>query len=123
VWYPYAEFAEFPQVGSGGRTAMAGPVYRGNRYPADTRLPSYYDGKLFVDEWIRGWIKLVTLGRHGDFETMEPFMEHAGFAAPIDLEVGLDGRLYVLEYGIGWFRTNPDAGLSRIELRASARTP
>jgi len=33
----------------------------------------------------------------------------------IDMEVGPDGKLYLLEYGTGWFQKNPDAGLSRID--------
>jgi len=35
---------------------MAGPVYLSKRYPASTRLPDHYDGRLSVYEWIRGWI-------------------------------------------------------------------
>jgi glucose/arabinose dehydrogenase len=114
IWYPYRESADFPQVGSGGRTAMAGPVYRADRYRGPGALPRYYDGKLFIYEWIRGWMKVVTLAPNGDFEAMEPFLEGVRFANPIDLELGPDGALYLLEYGTGWFATNPDAALSRI---------
>jgi hypothetical protein len=42
-------------------------------------------------------------------------MEHTKFSAPIDTEMGPDGRLYILEYGKGWYTKNPDAGLSRID--------
>ena len=31
------------------------------------------------------------------------------------MEVGPDGKFYLLEYGTGWFSKNPDAGLSRID--------
>ena len=27
IWYPYATSSQFPELGTGGRTAMAGPVY------------------------------------------------------------------------------------------------
>jgi hypothetical protein len=46
---------------------------------------------------------------------MEPFMEGAKFAAPVDMEIGPDGHLYILEYGLGWFSKNKDSGLSRID--------
>ena len=35
--------------------------------------------------------------------------------SPMDLEFGPDGSLYVLDYGDGFFRANPDAGLYRID--------
>jgi len=33
IWYPYADSPEFPQVGSGGRNAMAGPIYYAEMFP------------------------------------------------------------------------------------------
>jgi cytochrome c len=123
IWYPYAASNEFPQVGSGGRTAMAGPVYYGDEYPKDTRYADYFNGKLFIYEWIRGWIKVVTMSPDGDLEKIEPFMQTTKFAAPQDMEVGPDGKLYVLEYGSGWFAKNPDAALSRIDFNSGNRPP
>ena len=115
IWYPYAASSQFPQVGTGGRNAMAGPVYYTDMFPEATRYPDYYDGKLIIYDWIRGWVKAVTLQPNGDFDKMEPFLENATFSNPIDMEVGKDGRIYVLEYGKGWFTKNPDAGISRID--------
>jgi len=123
IWYPYAVSKDFPQVGTGGRNAMAGPVYYAEDYPKETRLPDYYNGKLFVYDWIRGWIKAVTMLPDGDFDKMIPFMEGTKFNSPIDMEMGPDGRLYVLEYGTGWFSKNPDAGLVRIDYLAGNRPP
>jgi glucose/arabinose dehydrogenase len=114
IWYPYGESPDFPEVGTGGRTALAGPVYHADRYDSPHSLPRYYDGKLFIYEFMRSWIKAVTLTPEGDYEAMEPFMEGTTFASPIDMELGPDGALYLLEYGTGWFRENPDAALSRL---------
>ncbi|MDP4250631.1 MAG: PQQ-dependent sugar dehydrogenase, partial [Bacteroidota bacterium] len=122
IWYPYAESPDFPDLGTGGRNAMAGPVYYTDMFPDSTRYPDYYNGKLFIYDWIRGWIKAVTLQPNGDFEQMEPFMEHTKLHNCIDMEVGPDGRLYLLEYGTGWFTKNPDAGLSRVDYNASVPT-
>ena len=41
----------------------------------------------------------------------------------IDMEVGPDGKLYLLEYGTGWFTKNPDAGLSRIDYNGGNSPP
>lgn len=123
IWYPYGASTDFPQVGTGGRNAMAGPVYYSDMFPKETRYPSYYDGKLFIYDWVRGWIKAVTMQPNGDFDKMEPFMAGTKFNALIDMEVGPDGKIYVLEYGNGWFTKNPDSGLFRIDYNGGNRTP
>lgn len=123
IWYPYANSHDFPEVGSGGRNAMAGPVYYTDMFPKETRYPEYYNGKLFIYDWIRGWIKCVTMLPNGDFDKMEPFMENTKLSNMIDMEVGPDGKLYQLEYGTGWFAKNPDAGLSRIDFNGGNRAP
>lgn len=123
IWYPYGASAEFPQVKTGGRNAMAGPVYYTDRFPAATRLPEYYNGKLIIYDWIRGWVKAVTMLPNGDFDKMEPFLDHIKFNSMIDMEVGPDGKLYFIEYGSGWFSKNADAGLGRIDYNGGNRAP
>jgi cytochrome c len=115
IWYPYDASPHFPQVGAGGRNAMAGPVYYQQFYDKKTRYPDYYQGKLFIYDWIRGWVKAVTLTPDQDFDKLEPFLEDQKFNSPIDMEVGPDGRIYVLEYGSGWFSKNANAGIARID--------
>src|SRR5690606_36367063 len=88
IYYPYERSEEFPWVGEGGRTAMAGPVYRAAPYgDSDGRLPDYYDGKFIHYEWIRGWMMATTLDEHGDFVAMEPFLDHLTFDHPMDVEL------------------------------------
>ncbi|RBL92948.1 ThuA domain-containing protein [Chitinophaga flava] len=123
IWYPYGKSDEFPIVGSGGRNAEAGPVYYSEFYPKETRFPDYYNGKLFIYDWIRGWIMAVTMDKNGNFSKMERFMPGTKLNAPIDMEMGPDGRLYVLEYGNGWFSKNVDAGLARIDYNGGNRAP
>lgn len=120
IWYPYADSPEFPQVGNGGRNAEAGPVYYSSMFPQETRYPDYYDGKLFIYDWIRGWVMLVSMQPNGDFDKMEPFISNLKLAAPIDMEVGPDGKIYVLEYGSGWFSKNPDAAVARFDYVAGS---
>lgn len=121
IWYPYGASSEFPELGAGGRTSMAGPVYYAK--PGASPYPAYYNGKLLIYDWVRGWVKAVTMAPNGDYKSMEPFMGNMDLAAPIDMEQGPDGKLYVLEYGKGWFATNPDAALIRIDYLKGNRPP
>jgi cytochrome c551/c552 len=123
IYYPYNNSKEFPQLGAGGRNAMAGPVYYTEIFPEETRYPEYFNGKLFIYDWMRNWIKLVHMKPNGDFDKMDACMESSPLNAPIDMEVGPDGRIYVLEYGQGWFSKNVDAGLIRIDYLSGNRPP
>jgi cytochrome c len=121
IWYPYGESKEFPLVGSGGRTAMAGPVYRSK--PGVSPYPAYYNGKLLIYEWVRGWVRAVSMSPNGDYLGMEPIFGNMELAAPIDMELGPDGKIYILEYGKGWFSKNPDAGIARVDYLKGNRPP
>ncbi|MCM4151484.1 PKD domain-containing protein [Arenibacter sp. N53] len=122
-FYPYVESQEFPQTGTGGRNAMAGPVYYSDLYNGPNALPEYYDGKVLVYDWIRGWMMAVSLFPNGEFNKMEPFADHIKVNNLIDMEVGPDGRVYLLEYGSGWFSKNDDSALSYIEFNGGNRPP
>ncbi|RYD87295.1 MAG: Crp/Fnr family transcriptional regulator, partial [Sphingobacteriales bacterium] len=74
IWYPYAVSPDFPDLGTGGRTAMPGPVYYTEDFPKETRYPQYYNGKFFIYDFIRGWIKAVTQLPNGDLDKIEPFV-------------------------------------------------
>ncbi len=116
IWYPYGESTDFATLGTGGRTALAGPIYHPRRFTdrSPSALPDYYDGKFFIYDWMRDWVMAVTLRPNGDYEAMERVLPNAKFASPIDMELGPDGRMYILEYGKGWFVKASDAALSRI---------
>ncbi|QHT67694.1 carbohydrate-binding protein [Rhodocytophaga rosea] len=125
IFYPYAESAEFPEVGKGGRSAMAGPTYYYDDFSADSQVkfPKYYDGKLLIYEWMRGWIQAVTLKDNGDFDHMEPVASHIKMEKPSDMEFGKDGTLYIIEYGTNWFAANDDAKLIKIQYVQGNRAP
>lgn len=124
IWYGKKNSKHFPLLGNGGASAMAGPVYYSDLFPnAPYKLNDYYDGKLFIYEWIRGWIMAVTFDEKGNYLRMEPFLKHYTFAAPVDMQFSRDGALYVLEYGTNWFSKNTDARLVRIEYVEGNRNP
>ena len=123
VYYPYADTSDFPQVGTGGRNAMAGPTYYSDLYPNGGGLPAYYDGKVIIYDWMRGWMKAVSLYEDGTYNKMEPFAPDVKVNNLIDMEMGPDGRLYLLEYGSGWFQQNDDSGLGYVEFNGGNRPP
>jgi cytochrome c len=124
VWYPYGESKEFPLVGSGGRNAMAGPVFYSEDFKTAPRaFPTYYNGKFLEYDWMRGWIMAVTMDKEGNYKAMERFMPSYKFSNPMDMEFAENGDLYMLEYGSGWFTANDDARLIRIEYNGGNRKP
>lgn len=124
IWYPYAASEEFPLVGSGGRNAMAGPVfYQSNYEESEVVFPGYYNGKLFIYDWIRGWIMAVTMDEQGNLKNIEPFLPGEEFNHLIDMAFASDGSMYLLEYGTNWFAQNEEARLSRITYNAGNRNP
>ena len=124
IWYPYDQSKAFPAVGDGGRNAMAGPVYYIMNYiRSDNRFPLYYDGKMFICDWMRDWVSVVTLGPSGAYVSMERFLPNIASSSPVDMLFGPEGALYVLEYGSVWYAQNTDARLSRIDYAVRNRPP
>ena len=127
IWYPYGASTRFPAVKSGGRTACAGPVYRfDERLSSPTKLPKEYDHTLFIYEWSRNWIMAVHLDADDRIAKaadgtlrMEMFCPGMTFKRPMDIELGPDGCLYVLENGSAW-SGNRDTQLVRIEYHPAA---
>lgn len=124
IWYGKGPSKKYPEVGTGGASAMAGPVYYGDLYPnAPYKLPAYYDGKLFIFEWIRKWIMAVTMDANGNYVSMEPFLPQLKVVAPIDMQIAPDGAIYLLAYGTNWFARNTDSGIIRVEYAEGNRNP
>ncbi|UBU09667.1 PQQ-dependent sugar dehydrogenase [Nonomuraea gerenzanensis] len=119
-----------PQTGQG---PMGGPVYHYDPdNPAPGKLPAYWDGKAFFAEFSQDYLAAFTFtGADGPVTAIEHFLPNSALRtaaqpitdSPMDLEFGPDGSLYVLEYGDGFFRANPDAGLYRIDYTPANKTP
>ncbi|QKZ14757.1 PQQ-dependent sugar dehydrogenase [Spirosoma sp. KUDC1026] len=124
IAYPASESKKYPIMGSGGRSAMAGPAYYKADFAGAKRpFPDYYDGKVFFYEWMRDMILAVTVNDKGEQTNIERFLPNMPFSHPIDMAFGPNGDLYVLEYGTGWFVQNDDSRLVRIEYNAGNRKP
>jgi cytochrome c len=125
IWYPYASSDEFPELGQGGRSAMAGSFYSfDEKAGSTTKFPSYYDGALFVFDWMRNWVMALRFDGNEKLLKSEPFMVANGdFRRPIDLAFGKDGVMYMLEYGSVYGADNEDARLVKIEYNQGNRAP
>jgi glucose/arabinose dehydrogenase/type 1 glutamine amidotransferase len=116
IWYPYATSNQFPELGTGGRTAMAGPVYHFDpALASDIKLPEYFDDTLIMYEWSRNWFWEVKLDQNGAVLKINRLFSTLSFDNPIDAELGPDGALYVLEWAGGFSGGSPDAKLVRVE--------
>ncbi|PQO31395.1 glycosyl hydrolase [Blastopirellula marina] len=123
IYYPGAPFEKFPEVGTGGRTACAGPSYDFDAAnPSATKFPPHFSRCVFVYEWSRHWILAVHLTGDSEIESLEPFMPDHKFTRPVDMQFSPDGALYMLEYGETW-GVNDDAKLVRIDYVRGNRAP
>ncbi|WP_407319673.1 PQQ-dependent sugar dehydrogenase [Isoptericola halotolerans] len=127
---PFDEFVEFDA--QGGQGPMGGPVLDFDPEGPDTQWPEYWDGKAFMYEFSQDYIAALTLpDPDGPVEHVEHVLPNAALTdnvqaitdGPIDMEFGPDGSLYILDYGNGFFRQNPEAGLYRIDYAEGNKAP
>ncbi len=115
IAYPYAPSTRFPAVGSGGRTACAGPFYRFEPALASNRkLPASLNQTQLIYDWERHWILAVKVNADGTPGAFQRVAPEISLKRPIEMELGPDGALYVIEFGSGW-ENNKDAQLVRIQ--------
>lgn len=124
VYYPYDASSAFPALGTGGRSATGGPIYRRGDVPKALRpWPAYFEGKWIVAELSRRALYVISMEDNGDFKSLERFLPDYRPVEPIDMKFGPNGDLYVLEYGGRWFQYSPEAKLVRISFEAGNRKP
>ena len=132
LWYgDRVDHQPWPEFGAGGQSPVGGPVYHYDEaLESDTKFPQWFDGKVFFGEFSRDYVKTFTL-ENDVVTSIDDFLPNNALAAqamplwdnPMELEFGPDGSLYALEYGDGFFRNNPDAGLYRIDHAPGNKTP
>lgn len=90
-----------------GMTSTTGCAIAGGTFyaPATVSLPAGFVGKYFFADYCSNWVRVLdpAAGTAADFAS--------GLAAPVDLDVGPDGHLYVLAHGDGTIvRIRPASG-------------
>lgn len=117
--YPYGVSEEWPLLGSGGRCAVGGPIFRASNFTGPRRFPDYYEGKWFVVDYVRTWIMIATMDEdRTKVSSMERFLPDEKYTSPLDMDFGPNGDLYVIEYSPA-----PGGRLSKISYTAGNRAP
>ena len=114
---------------TGGRSATAGPIYR---HSGPGGFPEIFQGKVFLYDWARRWIKWADVETHAftndttssvkawDYQVSIPTKRYVDIktfdvltdTAPISIEVGPDGAIYVAEFA-GFWDEAPAARVTR----------
>jgi len=126
IAYTYGFTEKWPELGSGQRTAIAGDYFYYDSTLVETgSLPEYYDGSLFILEWTRNWVKEIRFNEEGELFQINPFFQSEPLIRPIDMQIGPDGAMYIIEWGTGFFEDNPDDRIIKIEFAQNLanRTP
>jgi cytochrome c len=125
----------FPELLTGGVGPHGAARYEYNPANANpTKLPPYYDGAVFFGEFTRDYLREIRLDSSGKvfkinnlFNCGQALLSRPQFPFecdnPMDLQFGADGNFYLLTYGDGFFRANPDAGMYRFEYVKGQRAP
>ncbi|WP_460848355.1 ThuA domain-containing protein [Phytohabitans suffuscus] len=115
AWLPYGGGQDPPALCCGSLSPMGGVVYNYSASLAsDVKFPAAMNGRVFLGEFGRRWVKTATVTGSGGAGTIEAFPAYTGTQV-MDLEFGPDGALYVLDYGTGWFGGDANSALYRIE--------
>jgi hypothetical protein len=80
-----------------------------------TKLPQYFDDTLFIYEWSRHQIFEIKLDQNGEPLKINRLFSEFTFNRPMDMELGPDGALYILEWGTNFGFDNVDSKLIRME--------
>ncbi len=124
IWYSYDESEDFPWVRTGGKNPMAGPTYYSSDFPkAKSKFPPFFEGKIFIYEWMRDWIFVLEVDKQGEYVKVDQFLPNSEFHNPMDMLFGPDGSLYILEYGEKWFAQNLEARINKIEFHDNNQAP
>ncbi|MEU6440856.1 ThuA domain-containing protein [Streptomyces sp. NPDC047046] len=125
VWYGNgANGGKFPEMGDGGEAPAAFPVYHYDPdNPSETKFPAYFDKTPFFGEWSRNRLHEFRLDDDGKLFKINDFLPNLSFKSPMDMKFGPDGAMYLLEWGSGFGRDNPDSGLYRIDYSSGDRRP
>jgi cytochrome c len=132
IYWPYGKSEQFPELGEGGRTACAGPVFHFRpEFSTTDGFPKQFDNCLLFFDWQRPFIKWARLDDQSHLVRIEPFtsavvvtynqravvqaQERGTFVIkrPEDCAFGPDGCLYMIDYGATW-GANPDSQLLKI---------
>ena len=114
IWYSHPPSKDFPSLGSGGASAVGGPVYYHNDSRSNEGLPKSFNHHWFIADYARGWVKMVELDNNENLVEIKDFPTSHRFQTPTNIKFNEAGQLFVLQYGRGGW--DPDNGGSLVRI-------
>jgi cytochrome c len=97
--------------------AITGPIYYFDPSSASPiKFPPHFDGTWFVGDLNKSWVDAVSLNSAGTviLGKQRIIPENKGLTNPLDMLMGTDGALYVVNYA-GYRTTSTRTGIMRVE--------
>ena len=103
-----------------GNHPIAGPIYHYDpQSPSPVKLPPHFDKAWFVTDRENG-VRVFQLDETGSYLVDSTMLAtDQKLERPLDLQLGGDGALYVIDYGPGWHLTSLQTHIGRIEYTGS----
>ncbi len=117
IWYSHPPSKKFPSLGSGGASAIGGPVYYHDKSRGNEGLPEAFHHHLFIADYARGWVKMVALDDEENMVAIKSFPANHRFQTPTNIKFNRDGQMFVLQYGKGGWEPDNGGSLVRISHR------
>lgn len=115
--------SEFPEFGTGNATIMGGIFFRNNSSSTTQNLlPEYFNNKLFMMDWTRNWVKLISLDQGGNLLELDPFLPTHNWETPMAMRQAPDGTVYIMEWGSDQWGGSTSR-ISRIRYTPAGRAP
>ncbi|MEN3308341.1 MAG: cytochrome c [Micromonosporaceae bacterium] len=125
----------FPELLTGGVGPHgAAPYHYDPRNPNPAKFPAYFDKAIFFGEFTRDFMREIRLDSQGRIFKINDLLTCGDVSAdrkvrpficdaPMDMRWGPDGDFYLMSYGDGFFRANPDALLVKFSYVKGTRAP
>lgn len=106
----------------GHSAAVTGPIYYyDGRLPSKTKLPPHFNKKWLFTDFKYGYVDVASVDEQGkNLTATSRFWAKHFIDRPLDMEIGPDGNLYILEYA-GWFDATAETRIARVEYKGNCQ--
>ena len=125
IAYSSSPLSGYPELGAGSQHVLVAGVYRSSFLPNEliNAYPNYYEGRLFISDVKREWMKVVSFDNANRVVKIEDFASTIKFSAPKSLKFSEDGELFVLESSSKRSGISSGGTLSKIEYFGEENRP
>jgi cytochrome c len=104
-----------------GNHPTVGPIYHYDpQSPSGIKFPPHFDKAWFLAERQTKSVRVLKLDETGSYVIDSDMVSTSqDLSRPLDVEQGVDGAIYIVDYGDGWHLTSPNTQIGRIEYTGS----